>query len=72
MSPRRFEYVAGTSSKFWEVCVSGTAVTVRYGRIGTSGQTQTKSFPGEAAAKKHAEKLISEKTRKGYREVQPA
>lgn len=70
MSTRRFEYVAGTSSKFWEICVNGTAVTVRFGRIGTAGQTQTKSLESDPAAKKHAEKLIGEKTRKGYREAQ--
>lgn len=72
MSPRRFEFVAGTSSKFWEVAVNGTAVTVRFGRIGTAGQTQTRSLENAAAAKKRAEKLIGEKTRKGYREVQAA
>ena len=72
MSPRRFECVEGTSSKFWEVAVHGTAVTVRFGRIGTTGQTQTKSLASDAAAKKHTEKLIGEKSRKGYREVQAA
>ena len=48
---------------------TGAEVTVRYGRIGTQGQTNTKSFPDEAAAARHAEKLIQEKTGKGYREV---
>lgn len=70
MSPRRFEYVAGTSSKFWEVAVDGSAVTVRFGRIGTAGQTQTKLLDDATAARKHADKLIGEKTRKGYRNVQ--
>jgi predicted DNA-binding WGR domain protein len=72
MSTRRFEYVAGMSSKFWDVCVNGTAVTVRFGRIGTEGQSQTKPLGSDAAAKKHAEKLIGEKARKGYRELQAA
>ncbi len=40
--------------------------TVRYGKIGTNGQTQTKTFADAAAVQKHAEKLISEKTDKGY------
>ena len=47
----------------------GGDVTVRYGRIGTNGQTQSKSFADEAAAEKHADKLIAEKTAKGYVEV---
>jgi DNA ligase-1 len=66
---RRFEFSEGNSNKFWEVSVQGTEVTVRYGRIGSQGQTNMKSFPDEAAAAKQAEKLIKEKTGKGYQEV---
>ncbi len=66
---RRFEFVSGTSAKFWEVSVAGCDVTVCYGRLGTSGQTQTKKFPDPAVAQRHADKLIGEKTRKGYRET---
>jgi predicted DNA-binding WGR domain protein len=69
---RRFEFVGGTSAKFWEVSVSGVSVTVRYGRLGTQGQSQTKSLADAAAAQRHAEKLISEKIGKAYREVVPA
>src|SRR4051812_2464124 len=36
---------AGSAHKFYEVSVSGTAVSVRYGRIGTPGQQQTSTFP---------------------------
>jgi predicted DNA-binding WGR domain protein len=67
--PRHFEFVEGSSSKFWEVAVSGNDVTVRFGRIGTGGQTQTKTFADGEKAQKHAEKLIAEKTGKGYRET---
>ena len=66
---RRFELSEGGSQKFWAVAVSGAEVTVRYGRIGSAGQTTVKSFPDGAAAAKHADKLIQEKTGKGYREV---
>jgi predicted DNA-binding WGR domain protein len=65
---RRFEFVGGTSAKFLEVTLAGTSVTVRYGRIGTDGQMQAKTFPSPEAARQHAEKLVSQKTRKGYRE----
>ncbi|HUE72510.1 MAG TPA: DNA ligase [Pirellulaceae bacterium] len=65
---RYFEFVEGKSSKFWEISQAGREVTVRYGRIGTDGQTQTKSFADEAAAQRHAEKLIGEKIEKGYAE----
>lgn len=63
---RYFELEDSKSSKFWEVSVEGCDVTVRYGRIGTNGQTRTKSFADEDAAQAHAEKLIVEKTGKGY------
>lgn len=66
---RRFELVEGTSSKFWEVAVAGTDVTVRFGRIGTNGQTKTKSFASAAAAQTEHDTLVKEKTGKGYRET---
>lgn len=66
---RRFEFVEGTSSKFWEIEQSGTQLTVRFGRIGSNGQTQLKSFGSDEAAKKEHDKLVAEKTKKGYSEV---
>lgn len=66
---RRFELVEDGSSKFWEITVLGSTFTVRYGRIGSAGQTQKKDFVGEAQAAAAAAKLVSEKTGKGYREV---
>ncbi len=66
---RRFEFVGGSSAKFWEVNVVCCDVTIRYGRIGTAGQSFTKPFPDPAAARKHVEKLVAEKTAKGYVET---
>ncbi|MHC4401868.1 MAG: DNA ligase [Planctomycetota bacterium] len=63
---RYFELVAGKSNKFWEIAVDCCEVTVRYGRIGTDGTTRTKDFSDNAAAEAHADKLIQEKTGKGY------
>lgn len=67
--PRRFELVEGSSAKFWEVARAGRAVTVRYGRIGSDGQSKTKELADEAAAARHAEDLIREKVAKGYAET---
>jgi DNA ligase-1 len=67
---RRFQFVGGTSDKFWECSVGGTEVVVRYGRNGTTGQTETKTFPDTDSATKHSEKKIAEKVKKGYVEVQ--
>ncbi|MBL8910455.1 MAG: WGR domain-containing protein [Archangium sp.] len=63
---RRFEFVEGTSSKFWEVWCEGSSLKTRYGKIGASGQTTIKSFGDEAAARKAEEALIRQKTGKGY------
>jgi len=65
-SARRFEFLGGSSRKFWEVSVAGNSFTVRFGRIGTAGQSQTKSFADEDKATREAEKLIAEKVKKGY------
>jgi predicted DNA-binding WGR domain protein len=62
----RYELVEGTSSKFWEVEVAGSDLTVCFGRIGTAGQSKTKSFADGAAASKEYAKLVKEKTGKGY------
>lgn len=66
---RRFEFVEGTSKKFWEISGTGSKITVRFGRIGTDGQTQIKAQASEAAALAAIEKLVREKTGKGYQEV---
>ena len=62
----RYELNEGAASKFWEVEVDGAVLTVRFGRIGTQGQSKEKTFADAAAAKKEEAKLIKEKTGKGY------
>ena len=69
---RYFEFVDDKSSKFWEISADGVNVTFRFGRIGASGQTQTKTFADESAAQKHVQKLIGEKREKGYVEKSPS
>lgn len=66
---QRFEMVEGSASKFWEISREGAVYTVRFGRIGTNGQTQSKTAASEAKAQAEVDKLIREKTGKGYREV---
>jgi predicted DNA-binding WGR domain protein len=63
---RRFEFVGGSSAKFYEICVIGAELTVNYGRISTNGQSQTKSFPSAEKAQQHVEKLMRQKLGKGY------
>ncbi|HUQ56670.1 DUF4132 domain-containing protein [Lentzea sp.] len=66
---RRWELVADGSAKFWEVARDGVAVTVRFGRLGTAGQTKTKELASEEAARAHVAKLVAEKEKKGYQSV---
>lgn len=63
----RLELVAGASSKFWELTVTGTTLTTAWGRIGAAGQTATKAFASSERAALAGEKLLAEKTGKGYR-----
>lgn len=65
---RYYEFIEGNSAKFWEITVQENTCNVRYGKLNTNGQSQTKTFADHATALKHAEKLIGEKTGKGYRE----
>ena len=58
----------GTSSKFWNIEFSGKSFTVTYGKIGTTGTSQTKKFTTPEACKKEADKLVKEKLKKGYHE----
>src|SRR6185503_12710800 len=66
---KRFEFASGGSSKFWEITLDGSAFTVTFGRIGSAGQTQTKTFASEAVAQKEHDKLVREKVAKGYTET---
>lgn len=65
----RYELKDGKSAKFWQIDLSGDSFTVRYGRIGTDGQSSTKVYSDAATAQREAEKLIKSKTKKGYVEV---
>lgn len=72
MAKKRYELSSGTSSKFWEIDQKGKTHTVTYGRIGSAGRSVTKEFESTALAKSSAEKLIEQKTAKGYQAVKSA
>ncbi|PWV46476.1 WGR domain-containing protein [Chitinophaga sp. S165] len=65
----RFIYQDEKSNKFWDIETNGTDLTVQYGKVGTTGQSQTKHFASEDECKKAADKLIAEKVKKGYNKV---
>lgn len=57
--------------KFWRVRVEAGVQTVCYGRIGTPGQTLSKTFDSPDAARAVTERLIAQKLAKGYHAVTP-
>ncbi|MBN1205453.1 MAG: WGR domain-containing protein [Myxococcaceae bacterium] len=56
----------GSSHKFYEVKVEGKKLSIRFGRIGDSGQLKVTDFPSADKALAEAQKKIAEKTKKGY------
>ncbi len=68
---RTFQFSDAKSHKFWNIEVTGTSFTVTYGKIGTNGQSQSKTFATPEKAQSEADKLVREKTGKGYVETTP-
>ena len=63
---RHFIYQDEKSHKFWAVEQQGNELHINWGKVGTNGQSQVKSFADAAAAEKAGLKLIAEKVKKGY------
>jgi uncharacterized protein (TIGR02996 family) len=68
---RTFQYSDAKSHKFWAIEVSGSGFTVTFGKVGSAGQTETKTFASPEKARAEADKLIREKLKKGYVETTP-
>ncbi len=67
----RYVFEEEGSRKFWEVEVSGSEVTTRWGRVGTVGKSKQKAFASADAARREQDKLVAEKLRKGYAPAEP-
>jgi predicted DNA-binding WGR domain protein len=57
---------AEATHKFYEVVVNNDQLTVRFGRIDTTGQTQVKEYDSTEEALAEAQRKVAEKLRKGY------
>ncbi|MCX8659358.1 WGR domain-containing protein [Gilliamella sp. B2772] len=62
------EFKDTLSNKFWYITQQDESLTIVFGKIGTKGQTQVKTFSSPADAEKEANKLIRSKIKKGYQE----
>nr|WBO80155.1 DUF4132 domain-containing protein [Streptomyces sp. SBE_14.2] len=67
---QRWELAGDGSAKFWEAAADGATVTVRYGRVGSRGRTQSKELESAEAAEAYLAKAVAEKERKGYAVVE--
>ncbi|KFF14888.1 DUF6493 family protein [Flavobacterium hydatis] len=65
---KHLKYIDGNSDKFWQIEVTGFEFAVTYGKNGTSGTSQTKSFATDEECLRVAKKLLDEKIKKGYSE----
>ncbi|HCJ9918170.1 TPA: WGR and DUF4132 domain-containing protein [Escherichia coli] len=63
---KTYIYQDEKSHKFWAVEQQGNELHINWGKVGSNGQSQVKSFADAAAAEKAELKLIAEKTKKGY------
>lgn len=69
LSAVRYELRDKTSNKFWQIELNKTSFTTTYGRIGSDGQSSTKTFDSKVEVKLEYERLVSEKVKKGYQRV---
>lgn len=65
------ELSEGSEHKFYAVELHDMTITIRYGRIGTDGTSQTKVLPSPTEAQAFAEKKLGEKRKKGYADAVP-
>jgi predicted DNA-binding WGR domain protein len=65
---KHLKYIDGTSDKFWQIETKDNQFTVTYGKNGTSGTSQIKTFETSEDCLIAAEKLLAEKIKKGYSE----
>ncbi|HGU4602598.1 TPA: WGR domain-containing protein, partial [Escherichia coli] len=63
---KTYIYQDEKSHKFWAVEQQENELHITWGKVGSNGQSQVKSFADATAAEKAELKLIAEKVKKGY------
>lgn len=58
--------VSAAGDLFWEVELQGYQLFLRFGKMGTNGQAQVKSFDSEEEAKTNKDELIRQQREKGF------
>lgn len=65
----RYEFKDEYDHKFWEGEIEGKAVTLHFGKVGTSGLRASREFTSFETAKKFLEERLQKKIREGFRLV---
>lgn len=65
---RYLTFKDATSDKFWKIETDGKSFKVTYGKTGSAGVTQIKEFASAEKCEVEANKLVTEKLKKGYTE----
>jgi predicted DNA-binding WGR domain protein len=66
---RRLLFSEPGVDKFWEAAVDGNKLVTRWGKAGTRGQTQVKTFPDEETARTEQDRQEKGQLVKGFRPV---
>ena len=67
---KRFILKKGDSQKFWNIEFYSCEFTVTYGKLGTEGKISSKNFTSAEKCEKKVIKLIADKIKKGYKEIE--
>lgn len=65
----RLKFEEGKSDKFWSAKVIKSELHIQFGRTGTKGRNSVKQFKSRKEAMATLHKKISEKKKKGYKEI---
>jgi len=68
-STGRYEFKDEHEHKFWEGEIEGKAVTLRFGKVGTSGLRASREFASSDSAKEFLDEKLQMKIKDGYRLV---
>ena|SRR3990167_2989081 len=68
MELRRFEGKEEKNEKFWEIFKGEKEYTIRWGKMDSDGNSQTKQFASEKEAVEEYNKVVADKLEKGYKE----
>lgn len=63
----RLEYKDENSHKFWSVARRENVLVLRWGKAESKGQTKEKLYESNSEAEKDLNRLVQEKTKKGYK-----